>query len=122
MRRGWEAVALMGLTCALLAVTEPGVVDIYGPDWLQPALLLAAALACVTVIVWPDNEITRAGSGLVVSAAFAWRAFAAVLSSRPLFAVILYAGFSLYITLTWHRVLPAPSSVRERVQEWQRDP
>lgn len=129
MRRGWEAVGAIGLTCLLLGVTEPSVnIELFGPRYIQPALFVLAAVACVSVLAWPDSVITRVGSGALVSAAFAWRAVAALVvdlflgGGRPLFAVFLYIGFSLYISLTWHRVLPAPSPVRARVREWTGEP
>lgn len=129
MRRGWEAVGAMGLMCLLLGITEPSVnVELFGPRWVQPALFVAAALMCVAVLVWPDSRATRVASGAIVSAAFAWRAVAALAANvfhngdRPLFAVFLYVGFSLYISLTWHRVLPPPSPVRDRIREWTGEP
>lgn len=130
MRRGGEAVGFMALTCLLLGITEPSVsnVDLFGPRWLQSVLFVTAALSCVTVLVWPDRTITRVGSGFFVSAAFAWRAMAAVVvdlflgGRRPLYAVVLYVMFAGYISLTWHRVLPQPSPVRDRIKEWTGEP
>lgn len=129
MRRGWEPVGVMALTCLLLGLTDPSVqIVLFGPRWVQPILFVVAAVGCVTVLVWPDSPLTRAGSGVLVSGAFAWRAVAALVAdlfldgTRPLFAVVLYVGFSVYISLTWHRVLPAPGPVRARIREWTGEP
>lgn len=124
MRRGWEGVGLMAFICMLLAVTVDSVqVQLWGPSWLSPVLFGWAAASCVLVLAWPDNALTRAGSGVQVSAAFSWRGVSAFVDdlfyhgSRPLFAVVLYVGFAAYISLTWHRVLPAPGSVRSRLRD-----
>lgn len=123
MRRGWEAVGLMAFVCMLLAVTVDSIqVALWGPSWLSPLLFGFASSSCVLVLAWPDRPITRAGSGVLVSAAFTWRGVSAFVDDvfyeghRPIFAVVLYVGFAAYISLTWHRVLPAPGSVRSRLR------
>lgn len=114
----------MAFVCLLLAITVDSVqVSLWGPSWLSPVLFSAAAVACVLVLAWPDSSLTRAGSGVLVSAAFTWRGIAALVDDlvyggqRPLFAVVLYGGFAAYISLTWHRVLPAPGPVRSRLRD-----
>lgn len=123
MRRGWEAVGLMAFINILLAITVNSVkAGMWGPSWVSPVLYVCAAFACLTVLVWPDFSVTRAGSGAVVSAAFAWRAVSAAVfntfgpGGRPWYAVVLYIGFAVYVSLTWHRVLPAPAAVRSRLR------
>lgn len=113
----------MAFICMLLAITVDTVkVDLWGPSGLSPFLFGAAACTCVLVLAWPDSPLTRAGSGVLVSAAFSWRGIAALVDHvayngrRPWFAVVLYIGFAAYISLTWHRVLPAPGAVRSRLR------
>lgn len=128
MRRGWEAVGWIGLACLMLATTEPSVrKGLYGPDWLSPVLFAIAGFFCFVVLVFPDSSLARAVSGLCVSAAFAWRAVSTFVADvfyhgdRPIFAVVLYLAVAGYISLTWHRIIPAPEPVRRRIREFSGD-
>lgn len=121
-RRGLEAVAVMLFTCLLCGLTVTSVASVFGPAELSALLFLGGAVGCAFVLVWPDNPSTRAGSGVLVVTAFAWRAVAAVIGdlfyegNRAVFAVILYTGIAVFLTLTWHRVLPTRRTTRARIE------
>lgn len=127
-RRGLEAVIVLGFTSLLCGLTVGSVASIYGPEEISVVLFLIAAAGCAAVILFPDEPLTRAGSGVLVVAAFTWRAVSAAIGdifyegNRALFAVVLYSGMAAFLTLAWHRVLPTRRGTRARIEGMRSDP